>query len=755
MSRLINTIQKYPRTVISSCALVTLLFLWQIPQLTLDPSLKQIIPQDHPVIVNIDLVDELFGGSEILILGVRSDNLLTESTLLKFEAFQDSLEDIDTFVRVFSLYTAKNIISSDDGFIVEGFLDSYPVTEIQVTKLKQNLRENDLVYGNIITKDFSGMAFVCQLSSAIDYDEIELVGRIQALIDRFSGPEEIYISGLPYMRSGISIDMRKDMKTFMPYGIFIMIILLSLSFRSWLGVFLPFLVVIISIIWTFGLMSILGFTLPFIGVIIPVMLIAIANDYGIHIIAHYYEYTREKKNRTKSEIITRTLKSLGRPIFIAGLTTVVGFLSLMGHILPKVQEIGVFTSFGIGVAFIMSILLIPAVLSLTRSPQILETDTSFTKMNQFLHGWAAFFMRFKKPFLFITAVLLIIVSLGIGRIVVDTNPVHYYREESPIRINSAAITEMFGGASQMSVIIEGDIKDPAVLRKIEKLSYHLEKQPLVSQTNSIVDQIKKMHSAFHGGDPVYEVIPDDRFLVAQYLFLYSLTGDESDFDQFLDDIDEPENAHLVVRLTNVRTAVINAIMDDAQDYIRANFRETPMKITGPAAMIGELADMVVKGQIISLMISICIIFLIMAYVFRSWTGGIFAVVPLGTAILFVFGLMGYFEIELNMATAMLSSILIGVGIDYTVHFLWHLREHIREGLALDDAIFTTMRISGKGIVFNALSVIIGFSVLSLSAFLPVYFFGFLITLSISMCLFGALAMLPALIMIINPEFLHK
>jgi predicted RND superfamily exporter protein len=117
--------------------------------------------------------------------------------------------------------------------------------------------------------------------------------------------------------------------------------------------------------------------------------------------------------------------------------------------------------------------------------------------------------------------------------------------------------------------------------------------------------------------------------------------------------------------------------------------------------------------------------------------------------------MGYFEIELNMATAMLSSILIGVGIDYTVHFLWHLREHIREGLALDDAIFTTMRISGKGIVFNALSVIIGFSVLSLSAFLPVYFFGFLITLSISMCLFGALAMLPALIMIINPEFLHK
>jgi hydrophobe/amphiphile efflux-3 (HAE3) family protein len=755
MSRLINTVQKYPRTVISSCAFVTLLFLWQIPKLTLDPSLKQIIPQDHPVIVNIDLVDELFGGSEILILGVRSDNLFTQTTLEKFETFQDSLEDIDTFVRVFSLYTAKNIISSDDGFVVEDFLDPYPVTDSQITELQEKLRENDLVYGNIVARDFSGMAFICQLSSAIDFDEFELVEKLEALIDRFTGPEEIFISGLPYMRSGISTDMRKDMKTFMPYGIFLMIILLSFSFRSWLGVFLPFLVVVISIIWTFGFMSILGFTLPFIGVIIPVLLIAIANDYGIHIIAHYYEYTREGEHQTKSKIITRTMKSLSSPIFIAGLTTVVGFLSLMGHILPKVQEIGAFASFGIGIAFIMSILLIPAVLSLVRSPLILEKDNSLAKMNQFLHAWAAFFISFKKPFLFITAILLIIVSLGIGKIVVDTNPDHYYREESPIRINSAAITDMFGGASQMSVIIEGDIKDPEVLNKIEKLSNHLVKQPLVSQTNSIVDLIKKMHSAFHGGDPAFEVIPDDRFLIAQYLFLYSITGDESDFDQFLDDIDEPENAHLVVRLTNVRTAVINSIMDDARDYIRANFRDTPMKITGPAAMIGELAGMVVMGQIRSLMISIFIIFLVMAYVFRSWAGGFFAIIPLSTAILFVFGLMGYFEIELNMATAMLSSILIGVGIDYTVHFLWHLRGHIREGLELDDAIFLTMRISGKGIVFNAMSVIIGFSVLTVSAFLPVYFFGFLITLSISMCLFGALAMLPALIVLINPGFLYK
>jgi predicted RND superfamily exporter protein len=264
-----------------------------------------------------------------------------------------------------------------------------------------------------------------------------------------------------------------------------------------------------------------------------------------------------------------------------------------------------------------------------------------------------------------------------------------------------------------------------------------------------------MHSAFNGGDPAFEVIPDNRNLIAQYLFLYSLTGDESDFDQFLDDIDDPENAHLVVRLKQIKTREVKAILDDTRDYIGANFYDTKMTVTGVAAFIGELANMVVQGQMISLTISILFIFIIMSIVFRSIVGGLLSIIPLGTAMLMVFGLMGYLKIELNIATAMLSSIMIGVGIDYTVHFLWHLRQHIRDGQDLETAIYTTMQISGKGIVFNALSVVIGFSVLTLSAFLPVYFFGFLITLSITMCLFGALAILPAVIKHWQPQFLFR
>ena len=190
-------------------------------------------------------------------------------------------------------------------------------------------------------------------------------------------------------------------------------------------------------------------------------------------------------------------------------------------------------------------------------------------------------------------------------------------------------------------------------------------------------------------------------------------------------------------------------------WVRANLFGVPITLTGAAALIGELAKMIVRGQMISLSVSLVVIFIIMTLIFRSFVGGLLSIIPLGTAIILVFGLMGYLNIELNIATAMLTSIMIGVGVDYTVHFLWHLREHIRSGQEMEEAIYTTLRISGKGIVFNALSVIIGFTVLTLSVFLPVYFFGFLITLSISMCLFGSLALLPAIVSWMNPEFLHR
>ena len=207
--------------------------------------------------------------------------------------------------------------------------------------------------------------------------------------------------------------MQRDMRVFTPVAIGLCIFLLMLSFRSWTGVFLPFFVVGFSIIWTFGIMGWLDMSLDFIGTLIPVMLVAIANNYGIHIISHYFEYSRTDETATRGQILRRTIRKVGIPILLAGLTTMVSFLCLLSHSLPRVREMGALVSFGILVSFILSIILIPSVLVLVPRPQHLsrEYDTSF--VDDFLIGMGKLFTRYRGTVLVSLSIIGIWLSMGI------------------------------------------------------------------------------------------------------------------------------------------------------------------------------------------------------------------------------------------------------------------------------------------------------------------------------------------------------
>jgi uncharacterized protein len=171
-------------------------------------------------------------------------------------------------------------------------------------------------------------------------------------------------------------------------------------------------------------------------------------------------------------------------------------------------------------------------------------------------------------------------------------------------------------------------------------------------------------------------------------------------------------------------------------------------------LFSDLVKAIVKGQLLSLLVSILLVGALVGLLFRSVIAGVLSTMSLGLAMLLLFGLMGYFHIELNIATAMLSSIMIGVGIDYTIHYLWRYRAERRAGLEPTEAVMATLTTTGRGIIFNAFSVIIGFAVLMLSNFLPVQFFGFLVVVSIGACLFGALVILPSICLLWRSRFLE-
>ena len=754
--RLFDFDAQYPRTIIAGVVFISVILGWKVFDLEMDPSIQSMLPRDHSIVQSMEKVDELFTGSSIIIIAVESDSLFSYSTLKKLSMFQDSLESIDLIGNVTSLFTQKHILSKENGIEIEPLIVDYPRDPASYAAFISKIENNEVI-DNLVSRDYRKMCFIGQIASSFEYDEFEFRQEVFQLVNRFNSPENFYVSSLPITRATVIENMQRDMRVFTPLALGLAVLLLMISFRSWSGVFLPFFVVAFSILWTFGIMGWMDMSLAFIGTLIPVMLIAIANNYGIHIISHYYEFTSLNPTASRGEILRKTMRKLGIPIFLAGLTTVISFLSLTYHALPRAREMGALISFGICVAFLLSIFLIPSVLVLVPRPSYLLKKNNMAGINNFLIGMGRIFTRYRVPVLVFLLAVGVWLSMGINLLKVDTNPDHYFPKNSRLRVANTEIGEAFGGSTQMNILVEGDIFDPQVLRNIEMLTDHVKEQyDIVTKSYSIVDVIKKMNAGFNGGDPEMEIIPEDRETIAQYMFLYSLSGDDDEFDFILDDMEAPEHTQIFLRLKEVQTFTIAEIVEDTEQYIQANFYdEPPIILTGGAALLGVLSRMVVRGQMITLLFSILIILSIMTVVFRSLIGGLLATIPMAGSVMMMFGLMGYLDIPLNMTTSMLTSILVGVGVDYTVHFLWHLRDHIKEGEPMDEAIATTFRISGKGIIFNGLSVIIGFSALLFSVFVPVQIFGILIMGSISFCLFGALATLPALTSLLKPRFLYR
>ncbi|NLA39772.1 MAG: MMPL family transporter [Methanomicrobiales archaeon] len=274
----------------------------------------------------------------------------------------------------------------------------------------------------------------------------------------------------------------------------------------------------------------------------------------------------------------------------------------------------------------------------------------------------------------------------------------------------------------------------------------------VGDVFSIVTAIREISRGLHEpGDALYDKIPPNREAVAQYLELYFMNGDPDDFEQLLDF--EYRHAQMIIRINKADGFIIRNVVRDIERLTQDD--PTVTMLGGHALIISDMNLSIVNGQIKSLIFAFITVAILLMIAFKSISAGLFASLPLVLAELILFGIMGYFSVRLDSATAILSSIMIGVGIDYTTHFLWRYRTELQLGHKEEEAVRITLLGSGKGIVFNAWSVIVGFTALIFSAFRPIQYFGFLVIISISVCLIASLVLVPAMCLVWKPAFLKK
>jgi hydrophobe/amphiphile efflux-3 (HAE3) family protein len=753
MVKMPEFIIKFRWIIIIGFIAITIVFARQIPRAEIESDMKSMIPPHWESRINIDKIDEIFGGTDMLMILIKTKDVLQPDTLKHVKKISQQMKRTKGVDKVWSLFELKNIKTEEGAMIVDPAVKRIPKTEKEIEILREEIIGNDMVYGSVISKDFKITAVIGLIQGDIP-DRI-IVPEIRKLIKANPGKEEIVLGGLPNTRFEVGKNIQGDLRRLLPLGLLIMLVFLFFCFKQIRGVVLPFFVVILSILFAMGLIPLLGWKIHVITVLLPIMLIAIANDYGIHLIAKYQEYNVEGNPYTKKELAKNIFSSLSKPVLLTGLTTITGMLCLLSHSIIPAQQLGILASAGIVYALAASLLFIPAVISLLPKAKPVIKASNGSGKKPFLERLLLFFSNAvsSKPKAILAGALLfaLLISTGIFFIVIETDPKDYFPKSHPIVYATELVNDNLGGSQNISVVYKGDIKDPKIMTKIDKMEEELEKLPEVGLTTSIARVVRQMSRAlFDEGEANYDGIPDSREAVAQYFELYSMSGDPEDFEKL---VDFPyEHAMVTARLNTTSTPKLQALVRNVNAQI-ANDEDVDF-VGGFGVVLAEMAHSVVNGQVLSLAIAVLLIGILLMILFRSIVAGLIATVPLGVSIVTLFGLMGILSIELNVAVAMLSSIMIGVGVDYTIHFLWRYREERQQGLEEKESVRKTLTTTGRGIMFNAFSVVIGFVVLIVSGFMPVRFFGFLVVISILSCLIGALVLVPSLCLVVKPGFLE-
>jgi uncharacterized protein len=746
-----NKIIKYRWWIIAASLLFTIGFSMSLLKLEIDPDLKNYFPKTMTSMVNTDRIEEVFGNQDIIMMIFETDDILNEATLKRLKMVEKEIGRLDGIKRSSSLFGSNHIYGEEGVMYVEPTVLRIPKNEDQRKELRQTIEGNDLVYKVMVSDDFKATALILTLEA--DANEDAVFAGIHEVLLEHPGNEKIHFGGLPYLRQAIDKDIKRDGIILIPISLILMLIFLFLVFREWRGVWLPFLVVVMSALIGLSMIPILGWKFYIITLLVPILLIAVANDYGIHMISRYQELNASGSEETMQEKSVRITRDLWKPILITGLTTIAGISALWAHTMIPARQMALVASIGILLAIFFSLVLLPALLSLLPKSRHIPNMAEKGKGNKWnmLRRFAFFVVRNKRLIPKVALAVTLLISTGIFFLKVDSNEENFFPERHELKQAAKIINSKFGGSESISLLFSGDMLSPELLQRMETYGEEMEKLDAVDFTMGFSGVVREISKALNDpGDPLYDRIPPSREAVAQYMELYAMNGDPEELEQLVDF--NYEHAHLMIRINDPNNETVNGIIDRLKEITEGD--PAVEAIGGYGYVRTELANKVLKGTYFSLGIALFIIFILLSIIFRSLRAGLLGIVPLSVSVVVLFGLMGLTGIRLDVATALLSSVMIGVGVDYSIHFLWRYREERRQNRPATEAVITTITTTGRGIIFNALSVIVGFSVLILSSFTPIRFFGVLVVVSILSCLVGALVILPAILLRFRFKFLE-
>ena len=732
-------------------------------------------PQD-PAYLAYEMFRDDFGSDEISYIlyeapGFEFGPWNLEVMQKVVDVTADLEENVPFIYEVRSLANAELMVGNADGIEIQKLGDELPVSQEELLELRERYLAKPMMVGGILSANAKHAAIIIEMdrTSTDPLEEIRLdpeggdgLANLypqvtdDAINKILSRPEyegiNFYHSGDVPLNAVMNIIIANESAFLDMITTLVIALILFFFFRSAVGVLAPVFVVQMGVISTVAFIVVVGWQLDLSFGSVPTLLTAIGVAHSVHILSEFRHRFIEIGDRRSA--LVKTLSLVGAPCLMTSLTTAVGFAAMSFVPIKTIARMGVYSAFGSLMAFLLSVTVLLALLSFGRtSPRtsrarpVLEHSWLNRKLEElllFIHGLV---VRSRRSILAAAAGILLVSVLGIHQLVVDANWLNDFSDAVPPKLAALHIDEKMGGLFNLILLFDGgepgSIKEPHVLREIDRIQTFANENPLVRKSYALTDIIKDLNQTFHGEDPAFHTIPDSRELIAQYLILYESAGGSEASKHVSSDY---SRAPLELRLRISMTSEVVALAEEIDAEIARNgLVGSTMEKTGIGALWLKLLDYIVTSQVQGFLIAFSVIFILMCLVLRSLKTGMIAMIPNLVPVLLTLGAMGWFVIPLDYSKASIAAVAIGIAVDDTIHLILRFRHEFRLCGRYSEAFRRALLDVGRALVITSIALVSGFMVLLLSVLDSQATQGVLLSFTIISALIADFLVMPALI----------
>jgi predicted RND superfamily exporter protein len=755
-------------TCLTVVAVITAFMTYETCQIKLSYDFARVLPSDDPDYVGYMDFKKKFGeDGNVMVMGFSSPDLFQPQLFNDWSKLNTEIKSIQGIKDVLSLTSLLNVYRNDslNKFDFRPISPGSDYSKAQLDSIKELIYSLPFYEGLVFNKETGAtlMAITFNNKDLNSAHRLEMVRDIVTATDAFSEKNNIkmHYSGMPYIRSHVMEKVSGEMGLFMALAVLVTAVILWLFFRSFSSVIVSLIVAAVGVVWSLGVMQLFGYRITILSGLIPPLIIVIGIPNCVFLINKYhYEFVRHKN---KIKALSSTISLMGGTLFLANVTTAIGFGVLYYTNSPLLVEFGIVSAIGVMLTFVVSMIIAPIFLNYIAVPKQKHTTHLEAKFINKILAKVDHWVHHKRKEIYIVISIISLIGIwGMTKMNVLGYVVDDLPKKDPVYEDLGFFEKNFKGVLPFEIVIdtkkpEGVFSDNAIiLYKINKLQKTFAEYPEFSEPLSVAEGVKFSYQAYRGGNPKYYKVPGASDLKTLSEYTGTLTGQQNKLKFFIDST--KQFTRISFQMADVGSVRIKELVNELKPKIDSIFppEEFRVELTGHSLVFLKSNDYLLKNLYESLAIEIILETLVGLALFRSLRIIVLSKIPVLIPLIITAGVMGFLAINFKPTTILIFSIAFGISSDGTIYFLTKYRQELKvQGRSVAQAISVTIRETGLSMIYTAIILFCGFAIFAASSFGGTVALGILVSLTLLVAMCTNLIMLPAILLSIDKRQSRK